>query len=469
LNLNVDSLNLPPPYSYTWGIGQTHHVVAPLQQTDAQGGAWTFSKWDDGVASNARDITPAPGSTALGVRLVAIYTGQARLTVTSSLAGLAVSVDGTACVTFRNLVRPVGTQVRVSAPGSIPVADGSREDFLGWSTGGGSPVPGDWVATLNNTAVTISANYHLMNRLIASANPPAAASFSILPASADGFYDSQTQVSISVSARPGYRFSNWSGDLSGTAPAGTLTMSAPHSVTAEFSVVPYITPTGVQNGAGATPQPGVAAGSVATIFGASLTTSTEVGPDSPLKQTLAGVTVRVGNRLLPLYFASPTQINLQVPPDLALGPQTLTVSSQGMPDLNSDFVIVRDAPGLFPMVVAGQAYALAVHEDGTLVTPNSPARKGELLTLYGTGFGPTDHPRVEGFAVPPAPPLLIVDPVSVLAGASVLKPEKAFAGPGRVGVDVVQFRLDGSVPSGTASLRVQINGVDSNTLPLPVQ
>ena len=66
-----------------------------------------------------------------------------------------------------------------------------------------------------------------------------------------------------------------------------------------------------------------------------------------------------------------------------------------MPDVTSEFTLVRNAPGLFPAVVDGQTYAMVMHEDGTPVTASAPARQGELLTAYGTGFGPTDHVRSE--------------------------------------------------------------------------
>jgi uncharacterized protein (TIGR03437 family) len=309
-----------------------------------------------------------------------------------------------------------------------------------------------------------------MNSLTTASSPSGGASWSILPASPDGFYDSQTLVNLGVTAQPGYRFSNWSGDLSGTFPSGSLTMGVPHSVTAQFSSVPYIASTGVSNSAGTTPQPGVAPGSVASIFGVNLASSTVDGPASPLPQTLAGVTAHIGAQLLPLYFASPGQINLQIPPGLALGAQTITVSSQGMPDVSASFTVVQDAPGVFPLVLDGQSYALVLHEDGTVVTPGAPAIIGELLTLYGTGFGSTAPARPEGLAVPPAPPYLVVDPVTVEVGSGVFTPDAAFAAPGQVGLDLVQFRLDSSAPSGiSASLRVNVNGIDSNTLLLPVQ
>jgi uncharacterized protein (TIGR03437 family) len=141
-----------------------------------------------------------------------------------------------------------------------------------------------------------------------------------------------------------------------------------------------------------------------------------------------------------------------------------------MPDVSANFTVVRNAPGLFPVVLDGQIYALVLHADGSLVTAAAPAQKGELLTAYGTGFGPTDNVRPEGIAVPPAPPYLILDPVTIQVGASVYTPQSAFAAPGQVGLDLVQFQLDSSAPSGAAiPLYLTVNGVNSDTLPLPIQ
>jgi len=465
LNLVVDGQVAPPPYAFIWGAGSKHRISAPLTQVDGQGVTWVFQQWDDKVTTPDRDLVIPAG----GLRMFAFYAAQAKLTVSSTISGLTVAIDGTPCTTPCTVTRDPGAQVRVSAPVSLPAGDGSRQDFLGWSTGGGAPVAGDWVATLNGTSTTITAAYHLMNRLTAGANPSNGAAFSITPGSGDGFYDSQTAVNISVAPNPGYRFANWSGDLSGPVPSGTLNMNAPHQVLAQFNRVPYIAPAGVSNSAGNPPQPGVAPGSVATIFGSNLAGGTEAGPATPLPQTLAGVVVRMGDRLVPLYFASPAQINLQIPPDLAPGNQTMTVTSQGMPDVSTQFAIVRNAPGLFPLALGDKTYALVLHEDGSLVTPESPAQKGELLTAYGTGFGPTDHPRPEGVAIPPTPPYLIVDPVTVQVGDSTFAAQTAFASPGQVGVDLVQFRLDASIPSGTSPFSIAVNGASSNSIDLPIQ
>src|SRR5205823_532526 len=157
---------------------------------------------------------------------------------------------------------------------------------------------------------------------------------------------------------------------------------------------------------------------------------------------------QAGNSLLPLFFVSPSQINVQLPDDIAPGTQILTVSSQGQPDVHATFAVVRDAPGLFPQVVNGQAFGVILHEDGTPVTGDSPARHGELLTLYGTGLGPADHLRPEGFAVPQSPAYLILDSVTLQVGDATLTAEKAFAVPGKFGIDAIQFRLGDGSPSG---------------------
>ena len=467
LTLKIDGRSNWPSYSFIWGVGETHHLEAPAQQTDAQGRIWSFAAWSNGGKAVQDYTVPANGGD-VGVRLNATYNPVGHLTVTSLMPGLTVQVDGQDCATPCDVQRPVGTAVHVTAPSSIPLGDGTRADFMGWP--GSGSIAADWSVTLSGDLQALIASYHTMNRLAASAAPPDGASWSMSPSSSDGYYDSQTIVSVGVTPKPGYRFHAWSGDLTGTRPAGAVIMTSPRSVQAQLDRVPYIAPTGVSNAAGITPQTSVAAGSVASIFGASFASDATVGSASPLTQTLGGVTVRVGDRFMPLFFVSPTQINFQIPDDLALGAQTATVSSQGLPDVEAVFNVVRNAPGLFAQVVSDQSFVMAVHEDGSPVTTDAPALHGELLTVYGTGFGPADHTRPEGFAVPAQPPLLIVDAPSVLIGDAVLAAENAFAVPGRVGIDAVQFRLDDTAPSGVnASLHVRINLQDSNTVLLPVK
>jgi len=278
LNLVVDGQVLPPPYSYIWGVGSTHTVAATTPQTDSQGHTRVFQTWDDGVTAPSRTITIPVGADVNGYRLTAVYTQQAQLTVNSTIAGQAVTVDGSPCTTPCTVTRNPGVQVHVSAPAWVPVSSGSRQDLVGWSTGTAAPVAGDWIAALNTASTSITATYRLRNSLTTTASPSTVATWRITPSSPDGFYDPQTKVTIAVMGRPGYRFSSWSGDLSGSSPSGSLTMNVPHSVVAEFTAAPFISRGGVSNSAGMGPQSGVAPGSVASLYGDSLASGTAVGP-----------------------------------------------------------------------------------------------------------------------------------------------------------------------------------------------
>jgi uncharacterized protein (TIGR03437 family) len=86
-------------------------------------------------------------------------------------------------------------------------------------------------------------------------------------------------------------------------------MSVPRILRAQLDRVPFIAPAGVRNSAGDTPVQGVAAGSIISIYGASLATRYEVGPSNPLAQTIAGVALLLGDRILPIVYVSPDQIN----------------------------------------------------------------------------------------------------------------------------------------------------------------
>ncbi|HEX7569332.1 MAG TPA: hypothetical protein VF492_02390, partial [Verrucomicrobiae bacterium] len=337
LKIKVDGqYNALDPYYFAWGIGEKHHLEAPAQQTDAQGRVWQFSSWSNGGPATQDMVVPADAE-ANGLRLTATYTPLTKLTVGSSLAGLSVNLDGVACSTPCETLRAPGTQVRVSAPASVPQGDGARADFDGWPG-----TAGDLVVTLGDGAVTWNANYHLLNRLSAVSDPVNGAVWTVLPASADGFYLANANVALSLMAQPGYKFRRWDGDLSGTIPSGVVTMSAPRVVKALLDPVPYVAPAGVSNAAGTTPQPGVAPGGIVSIFGANLAAQTLVAPDGMLPQTMGGLTVRVGDRILPLFFVSPQQINAQVPDDLATGDYVLTISPASGPEVRAPFTVVRN-------------------------------------------------------------------------------------------------------------------------------
>jgi uncharacterized protein (TIGR03437 family) len=85
----------------------------------------------------------------------------------------------------------------------------------------------------------------------------------------------------------------------------------------------------VMNAAGPTPESEVAPGSIISFYGSGLAPAVITGPHSPLSQTLGGVTVLAGGRMLPLFFVSPDQINALLPSDMGEGEYTAVVRRQG--------------------------------------------------------------------------------------------------------------------------------------------
>ncbi len=122
--------------------------------------------------------------------------------------------------------------------------------------------------------------------------------------------------------------------------------------------------------------PGSAAAPEAIVssFGQRLATRTEVATTTPLPTSLAGTSLTVKDsagveRLAPLYFVSPGQINYLVPAGAAIGPATVTVTVGGQMAGTGRLQIDPVAPGLFTANADGRgvprALALRVGADGT--------------------------------------------------------------------------------------------------------
>jgi uncharacterized protein (TIGR03437 family) len=347
---------------------------------------------------------------------------------------------------------------------AIPEGTTARLDFKRWSDGASA----EHNVTVNGDA-TLTAVYTPSYLLATASNPAGGVVFKLSPPSPDGFYHANAQVVVTASSNPGYQFLKWEGDLAGTYPTGTVTMSTPRSVMAILARVPNLGPASVKNAAGDTPAGTIAPGSIFSVFGQSLASQAEVGPVNPLSQTIDGVALTTGQRILGLMSVSPEKINGQLPSDLPSGNYTLVVQSTGQPDVSAPFKVSRNSPGLFANIVDGKSYVVAQHEDGTVITTNSPAKKGETISVLGTGFGPYVHPVPDGF-VTQAPAPALVDHVIIMAGAA--RPDTVWAGAaaGYTGVAVVKFKITPELPSGSSvDLKIQINGQLSNTVLLPIE
>ncbi len=467
LKVRIDGRDNWPAYNFVWGAGMKYQISAPAEQTDSRGRRYMFRGWSNGGPAN-QEITITDEHVANGFRLAANYEALSRLTIQTTPAGLPITIDGQECRSGCTFDRAEGSRISLSAAGSIPISDTSRFQFDSWSDGAAATR----TFTFSDAASTsITANYGSYFRLSASAEPGNVSGFKLEPGSADGFYLANTEVMVTANDRPGFRFRRWEGDLSGSYRAGLVNMSVPRFVRAIFDPVPFVDEFGVRNAAAETPEPLVAPGSIAAIFGVNLARSHEQGPLNPLSQAIGGVTVRLDRRLLPLVFVSPEQINLQVPSDLPEGVYPLAVRTDNHPEVFSVMRVVRNAPGLFQKRFDNQTLAVALHEDGAEITPLSPARPGELITLFGTGFGPYDRPAPDGFPLPSDPPFTLTDAVEVLIGEQTVEIERAGGVAGQVGTAMVRLRLPAALAptEGSISVRARVNGRESNSVLVRVE
>ncbi len=105
--------------------------------------------------------------------------------------------------------------------------------------------------------------------------------------------------------------------------------------------------------------------SIVAAFGSNLATATTIATTTPLPTSLAGTSVKVRDsasveRLAPLFFVSPTQINYQIPPATANGVATMTITSGDGSVSTGSAQIASVAPGLFAADASGRGLAAAV-------------------------------------------------------------------------------------------------------------
>lgn len=160
----------------------------------------------------------------------------------------------------------------------------------------------------------------------------------------------------------------------------------------------------------------LAADSIAAIFGVSLAASTESAATTPLPTSLGNASVRFRDsagreRPAPLFFVSPSQINLLVPADSASGTGTFTLLKADGTAPGGGIRIAPVAPAIFSANADGQGAAagVALRVRGTSrsfepIAQFDPSQNRFLprpidlrdpneevvLVLFGTGFRSLD-------------------------------------------------------------------------------
>src|SRR5260370_1953642 len=137
----------------------------------------------------------------------------------------------------------------------------------------------------------------------------------------------------------------------------------------------------------------------------------------PLPTVMGGLCVTLNSTPLPLFMTSPGQINLQIPPELAIGNYALVIRAIGksVASASQTLAVAKYAPAVFVDPVTNHA-ALLHASDARFVTPDHPPPRDESLMLFATGLGLTTGGKVTGGNPAPSNPLAVTAPVDVFFG-----------------------------------------------------
>lgn len=209
--------------------------------------------------------------------------------------------------------------------------------------------------------------------------------------------------------------------------------------------------------------PGLTPGAWIAIYGKNFAPTAENWSDADftsgkLPAALGGVSVTIDGKPAAVYYVAPGQIDAQVPDDTATGPVNVVVTSGTS---KSDPAIVNMAAFAPSFFMSDAKYVAATHADGSLVNTASPAKPGEVVVVYGTGFGPTNPPTPAGQVVSTANPLASPNTLMILIGGS--QAQIAFAGVTAAGLDQFNLTVPATLPDGDATVSGTIGSVSTQS------
>ena len=224
---------------------------------------------------------------------------------------------------------------------------------------------------------------------------------------------------------------------------------------------------------GASFQPGISPNSWITINGTNLSSVTDtwanaiVNGELPVK--LDGVSVSVGSQAAYIYYVSPTQINV-LAPNIGTGSVSVTVTNAN--GISSAITAISQTvqPAFFQLgtyaVATRQDYSVAV-KNGTIPGATTvPAKPGDVIILWGSGFGATNPALPVGTVVPLSPTYNAANPVTVTVGGTAATVYGAALAGGNVGLYQVAIQIPGNLANGDYPIVATVFGAQSPTTTL---
>lgn len=202
-------------------------------------------------------------------------------------------------------------------------------------------------------------------------------------------------------------------------------------------------------------------------------------PEDGYPTVLGGACVKVNGNEVPLKSVSPDRIDFQVPVTATTGRVRVQVVRNCKEDAEvgsneAMFEIVAAQPAFLwhsadPPAIAGR------HSDGMPIGPKgllpgidtSPSTPGEVVSLYGTGFGPVTPALATGEVAREDRNLASANYEVSIGGTAVPVADVLYIGaaPGFLGVNRLDVRLPADIEAGLRAISLKVNDVASPTGP----
>lgn len=232
----------------------------------------------------------------------------------------------------------------------------------------------------------------------------------------------------------------------------------------------YLDPYGIANAASSAPfTVGVSRGGFIALYGSNLAPST--AEDSSMPTTLGGVQVLINGRPAPIYFVRSDVILAIVPFATTGSVASIQVVNNGVPSDTRTVRVKDGTPGIFTSPAGGVGSVIARHvQDNSysLVTPQNPARAGEVILFYLAGLGDVNPAVSDGMPAPLNPPSsAVVAPVVLVDGAPA---PVGFAGlwPGSIGVYGITITIPTGISPGNLFLDVSLPDSYTTEAQIPI-
>lgn len=441
LSSGIVSINAPvdstQEVSQALGINSTGDALNFT--VEVEGAPWLRARRTTGTTPDNIIFTANPSGLAVGT-----YFGTIRLRSTSNSAVVQLParlrINPPPGTPEQPLVRPnslfFSRIVGQAVPPSRTVQVGLPGDAITVSTTFSVPVPWLQVAAASDFAGT---------RIVASIRD-----VSMMP----GLYETEIIVSSA-----GGQFSTF------RIPVSYRVQLAPMNA-------PYILSSGIVNAASF--ESGVSSNTWISIFGTNLAKTTRSWMSSDfqggrLPLILDGVEVLIGGTKVAISYVSPTQLNVLAPASTSLGRKEIVVIVDGVASESAALHLSEVLPAFFTFAPMSGKYAAALHLDNAPVGPANlfptgraarPAKPGEVIQVFGTGFGATNPPADPSRLLATPAPLIDFESLEIRIGG--LRATVGFSGLSGTGLNQLNITVP-ALPEGDHEIVARISGTITRT------